>query len=848
MFVSQWLTGVLTNETSQANDCLQRICKKVRDEVIGEVDETKHVKNESFVRNLSFVRKPFRRSPMWTTARVMLQLLLANTLDEYSAMLLYKLVALRFLCTFLEKTFVKQLDTDTAMQMIAKVARRLYKVDCVLQRNLSAPECLLLLARQSKIDVADALERTRALLDERWAAIIEKERVESQFTPPPPLEQFLADTKHEVTYINNHIECLETGSDPQPPQAENLPKPTENEILKNFLYETETLRLEALPRQSCANIRELFEKYLRESFKVYPPISEPLGVGVMFLTLLKLICALDEKATEKFPLLKEHKLGISPTLIQSLLLPLKSDMELAAELEEYLITRQYPTLPSLIGETHISEQSYSVRHSQRSQQMQQCKCSILELASKTETERKEAVNSSRERYNALSEEISKLLAQCSYSHSAACTECHKRSEQKISEREQIRVCVYTRRLPAEEYCRDAVVFELLAPIEIVSLRDCVYLFNSRVFGFVDTPSAFDLFHTRIFKSLERFRVLQFYKQSNVKDMLKFDLQEERIQNKELLIDFKDFLNISKRKTKFYTDYIGYDDDYNGFNNMHDDFEEVICSSQKFFRLDTNCKFISERFLVADRIDESISEYCTFLVETDQFEDDNLQWAINPTINTQNVALSKIDNYPCNTSPAEFREFGTLRAGHRLQLRNLYRALEQRTLALKSGAVLALILQSLWQAGPPLSSNETTLVNRKWIRDSHMDLLCPHFCSKLIDLCLSVVERYSRDWTAHTVLIAIETVLSRVVSLNPDVQIRCKAIRAQIRCLRIAYNWVNQLKNLLAKSHELSDEESERLIRHLIEACCCEIFCLFLDSGSLTLLFSILGSGKRAYVV
>ena len=125
MFVSQWLTAVLTNETSQANDCLRRVRKKVRDEVVGEVDYAKGTRNKL---NLSFLLKPFRRSPLWTTARVMLQLLLANTLDESTALILYKLVIIQFFCTLLEESFVMQIDTDTAMQMIAKVARRLYKV------------------------------------------------------------------------------------------------------------------------------------------------------------------------------------------------------------------------------------------------------------------------------------------------------------------------------------------------------------------------------------------------------------------------------------------------------------------------------------------------------------------------------------------------------------------------------------------------------------------------------------------------------------------------------------------------------------------------------------------------
>ena len=156
-----------------------------------------------------------------------------------------------------------QIDTDIAMQMIAKVARRLYKVDSLLQNNTSAPECLSLLARQSQVAVAASLERTRALLDERWAAIIEKERDASQLTPPPSHEQFLADTKHDVTEIKYHIDCLTTNSETQLPQTDYQPEPTESKFHHNFLYETEMLRLTDLQLRNCENIRELYENYLR---------------------------------------------------------------------------------------------------------------------------------------------------------------------------------------------------------------------------------------------------------------------------------------------------------------------------------------------------------------------------------------------------------------------------------------------------------------------------------------------------------------------------------------------------------------------------------------------------------
>ena len=668
------------------------------------------------------------------------------------------------------------------------------------------------------------------MLDDRWATIIEKERLESQLTPPPPHEQFLTDIKHDVTNIKHHIECLKTQSEKQIPPAEYQ---TESNFQHNFLYETEMLRLGDLRLRKCEDIRELFENYMKEALKFYMPKSRKsdlLGVSCMLLTLLKLICALDEKATLKFPLLEEHKLGINPILIQSLLLPLKSDMELAAELEEYLSRRQSPTLPSLIEETDISERSYSVRHSQRTQHMQECKRSLLEMGSKTEAERIEEVKRSRERYNALSEEISKLQC-CTHStyYSPACTKC-----QKTSKREQIRGSFYMRSLPAEEHYRDAVVFELLAPIEIVSVRDCLYLLKSRIFGFIETPP-------EEYAPSEHLRVLEFYRQRNVEAYLKINLEETTQKNK-FSMDFKNFLNISQRMTEFSSDYIRDDGAYNG-EDKNDNFNEFTCSGQKFFRLGNNFKFIWERCLVDGRIDESISEYCKFNIESEISTRTNLLWALDQTINTQNVALC--EECPHNMSPAEFREFGTFRAGNRLQLRNLYRALEQRTLPLKSRAVLALTLQSLWQAGPPLSCLETTIEDRKWIRDAHVDLLCLHFTSKLIDLCISVIERYSKDWTAHTVLLAIEAVLSRIVSLNPDVPIRFHAIRAQIQCLRTSCDWTNQLKSRLEKSHshELYNEESKRFCIHLVEACCCEIFCFYHDSESLALLFSELGSGK-----
>lgn len=112
-FVSQWLTGVLTNGLSEPNVSIKRITKKVKDEVVDEdTDNGEYRYRDDWLS---------RRSPMWTAARVVLQILLINTNDEeLYALLLYKLVVLLFLCTFLESKFIDTIDTDSAMQMLAK--------------------------------------------------------------------------------------------------------------------------------------------------------------------------------------------------------------------------------------------------------------------------------------------------------------------------------------------------------------------------------------------------------------------------------------------------------------------------------------------------------------------------------------------------------------------------------------------------------------------------------------------------------------------------------------------------------------------------------------------------------
>lgn len=649
MFVSQWLTGVLADISSETNSSLNRICKKVRDDVVWES-----------------ARLPFRRSPLWMTAKVVLQLLLVNTLDASTAMLLYKALILRFLCScFLEEKLIHEIDTDTAMQMIAKIVRRVRKLDHLITIAKLLPDSpFFKFAKISVVIITKSIEETRSILDKRWAAIIEKERSEARFAPSiiPTHKEFLAGTQHEVSKLQCHIELLKkstlgSGSS----FAGYQPAPEETPIRSNVLYETETLELNQLREWSCRQLRDRYDKYLNKAFEFYSE-KDAFGGSRMVLTLLKLIRVLDEKATAAHPLLKQHEPGIDPTLIHAVLLPLRSDMEMANALEEYFEARQKSAiegLPSLIGEKEITPSSYSVRHAQSNEQMKRLKASILQMSNEKEREKLAELEREQQRYIRLTDEVASMECECPPNwrkkrKKRRCVRCTK-----WNERNAMRVKVYERPLRAEEQCRDAVVFELLAPIEIVCLRECLYRFNSEISRSLRCNNKSDWFGfwTDNEQQLKQFRG------DTCSDQIYY-----RLGSHIKLFMTSHYSELaptpSEPNHKFIVD--------NGFH----------------------CDFFNDRKeLCEGAIKGSVSRFCTFKVESSS-KYSSLQLAVDDTYHSQNNALSRLNDCPVELSLSEFREFGSLRSGHRLQLRNLYRAIFQGALSLKSKSVLALVQQSL----------------------------------------------------------------------------------------------------------------------------------------------------------
>ena len=115
--------------------------------------------------------------------------------------------------------------------------------------------------------------------------------------------------------------------------------------------------------EDCSSelVFELLGKYLKLAKSYYE--DDVLGTSRMIVTTITLVAMLDFLATRKYPLLLDYYHGVNLSVLQSLLLVHRADMEHMANLETYFANRSKDKSLdiSLISEDEPSPQSFSVR-------------------------------------------------------------------------------------------------------------------------------------------------------------------------------------------------------------------------------------------------------------------------------------------------------------------------------------------------------------------------------------------------------------------------------------------------------------------------------------------------------
>jgi hypothetical protein len=212
--------------------------------------------------------------------------------------------------------------------------------------------------------------------------------------------------------------------------------------------------------------------------------------------------------------------------------------------------------------------------------------------------------------------------------------------------------------------------------------------------------------------------------------------------------------------------------------------------------------------------------CTLVVTQQPYS--VLQRSLETTERTENAVIAWQSKCPVNLSLQEAVAYGTLRAGEHLQLHNLIRCIEIRCIELRQlsfekQSVVALIMQTLWQC----DSNECD----HWHRDAHYVIGNEHeannFCPRLLqslNTWLDEIEcNFERDSVLHTIIL----IATRILDMSQGTD--DTAVATLLRCRTVAFRWCARIETALAQLatdvHDINTAASSQALRtKLVDVC------------------------------
>lgn len=446
-------------------------------------------------------KSPWRRSPIWLVFRVALQRLcrIKNQEDQ-----LYKSFMAFFMSKILKMACTQNLPSDTIHCMAAKLSCRIQKLGT-----------LLVGSEESIARCCVTLETAVKLLDDRWASIRSQEAEEATqnvitlsgldfaIAVPmtlPALDGFIADLSRRTSRTRT------TGFDPQEwaiqtfaTEVPTLPSSfgSTSESLPFVLVAFEEWVAKDLGRwlegrlfmeDTTSILCNLTKTYTELAFKLYD--ANPESLSVMFLTVTELWVACDQSACAHTPLLCKYMPEVPDDLLQSLLLPLLSQMERLAKVEEYIKSRvrlAKPRAPSVFR-SYGDASGFQVRYVEQSVEHQSLLQTIMKDAEASRDRKIAEFRSLKATYTDLMDQYDRANHQYREVWDAYTDEwttehvsnCHK----CFLDKSAARLCIHIHEwpLPSDLPAAQCVVFELKVPIVFAFWRETTFYLMSNVLG------------------------------------------------------------------------------------------------------------------------------------------------------------------------------------------------------------------------------------------------------------------------------------------------------------------------------------------------------------------------------
>ena len=177
---------------------------------------------------------------------------------------------------------------------------------------------------------------------------------------------------------------------------------------------------------------------------------------------------------------------------------------------------------------------------------------------------------------------------------------------------------------------------------------------------------------------------------------------------------------------------------------------------------------------------------------------SLQFAVSDTTHTSNQIIASQDECSIDITLHDYEAFSHLRAGHKLQWRNMLRELRRQVLSISNHDIHVLFLQAIWQAGPRAQDHT-------WYREAHQDLTEQGFLEDVHSEISEILKEIKPSWNRAYASGVLIIIAARIISVADDVEIRGRFIQFLRDARSVAHTW---LKDIMAQY----DESPSRGIR------------------------------------
>ncbi|RDW72793.1 hypothetical protein BP6252_06700 [Coleophoma cylindrospora] len=723
-------------------------------------------------------KSPWRRSPMWLLLRVAMQLTFSR-LSADPLKSLYKPFMI-FLMSCIQKLALtySSIESDFIYAMNAKLSQRLLKVRDSREEPWFSSVRNTMIGAQCHINSRweSVMAKSCPILD--LSALREIEPSENVVHELPHLDELLYQLQRLST-SKIHSSFKPRGNFPSfdpnlLPRVDLLALNSLDQSFSLTAFETWVeLHLEGwLNRHinmenTCVALKDLIKAYHHEARAMY--VGNPEALSLMVLTVMDLWVACDKAACRLYRSLKQYDHGIAPSLLWSLLLPLKSQLNRVSNVESYLHSRATQINKKFVSPFrefgHWS--SFAVQYFEQSPLHQQLLTSIEEKAHQQKADKVQELaklnQAHRELMNRHESACCEYVQVTEYDidgspyektqHSSHCQKCAL-----LRQATSMTISLHEWPVSKESNKAKATIFELTVPLDFGAWRDVTHYMLQTVLGY-KYESEIGIGSDYI---LQNDPGIKYFYQANIERV------GIRSHTKPSTLTHRNPVSIPTTQASV-----------------------CLANGLSYEYFDFNAGSLISPFATTSELHAQ----CTFVLPTrSKALQKFLQRPPNePNGPEPNEVIASLSECPDGMSLDEFRSFALLPLGYEIQWQNILSQLAIPSLDFAKVDTTFLLLQISQQIGP---------TNNSASRASHEVLSNEYFSAALLEQLREAKRRVGENWESFQALAAFICLAARLLASTPFLNIQSGCLEYLASCRSLLFGWVTKLR---AKVQSCTDD-------------------------------------------